>query len=71
MRIGDEPIHPIEGAANAYSFSGITLRQHYAGLAIQGLANESGRYHSPEDMAHDAVKIADALLAELEKQNEA
>lgn len=46
---------------------GLTKREHFAGLALQGLSNGSGRYHSPEDMAHDAVRLADALLAELEK----
>lgn len=47
---------------------GLTKREYFAGLAIQGLASESGRYHSASDMAYDAVKIADALLAELESQ---
>ena len=48
-------------------FAGLTKREQFAMAAMQGLASESGRYHSPGDMAHDAVKLADALLAELEK----
>lgn len=46
---------------------GITKREMFAMAAMQGLASESGRYNSPGDMAHDAVKLADALLAELER----
>ena len=47
--------------------AGITKREYFAGLAINGLTGESGRYFSPEDMANDAVRLADALLAELER----
>lgn len=77
MKNGNMPVSPntVENIYNARNNSdsweraalGLTLRQHFAGLALQGLSSGSGRYHSPEDMAHDAVKAADALLAELEK----
>lgn len=47
--------------------AGLTKREMFAMAAMQGLASESGRYESPSDMAHDAVKLADALLEELER----
>jgi hypothetical protein len=44
---------------------GLTKREYFAGLAMQGMAMSDLKF---EDMAHDAVKMADALLAELRKQ---
>lgn len=55
---------------------GITLRQHFAGLAMQGCLAysycnpQSGNYHENSDaqgVAKAAVAYADALLAELAK----
>lgn len=50
------------------STSGLTKREYFAGLAMQGLCSHSGDYHQPEHLAQDAIMYADALLAELEKQ---
>lgn len=47
---------------------GITLRQYYAGLAMQGLL-ASSKWGSPDELGETSVNIADALIAELEKQN--
>ena len=45
---------------------GITLRQHYAGLAMQGyIAAGSTGMPTPEAIARLAAATADALLAEL------
>jgi hypothetical protein len=51
---------------------GLTKREHFAGLAMQGwLARCANAPHSiklePDDMAAVAVSMADALLAELNK----
>lgn len=43
---------------------GLSKREYFAGLAMWGMAMSDLKF---EDIAHDAVKIADALLAELEK----
>lgn len=48
--------------------TGLTKREYFAGLAMQGMAMSDLKF---EDIAHDAVKIADALLAELEKTEKA
>jgi hypothetical protein len=46
----------------------MTLREHYAGLAMQGIwAANRNRYMSEELIADLAWRQADALLAELEK----
>lgn len=46
----------------------MTLRQHYAGLSLQGLlaAPDLGRVRGG-DIVEAAVKYADALIAELER----
>ena len=51
---------------------GLTKREHFAGLAMQGwLARCANIPHShklePEGMARVAVEMADALLAQLDK----
>ena len=48
-------------------FGGLTKREYFAGLAMQGLCAHSGDYHRDTDLAQDAVMYADALLAELER----
>lgn len=49
---------------------GMTLREHYAGLAAQGFAvhmTKSYVIQSPSDIAKYAVEVADAIIAELAK----
>lgn len=74
---GNEPAFPTgdgDGALGIAPHSnGMTLRQYYAGQAMNGLlANECNNYHANRKTevyhAERAVKIADALLAELEKK---
>lgn len=48
---------------------GLTKREQFAAMAMQGLAG-SGTYHTWQDMAEDAVSIADALLAVLARESE-
>jgi hypothetical protein len=48
---------------------GITLRQHYAGLAMAGaLGGAPGNHLVPAQLARESVAHADALLAELAKE---
>jgi hypothetical protein len=61
MRNGEQPILDNQFEDN----KGLTKREYFAGLAMQGMAMSDLKF---EDMAHDAVKMADALLAELRKQ---
>jgi len=74
---GDEPAYPAEYVKHApgavgnsvaitENGSGMTLREHYAGLAMQGLAAYYG-LDNAESMARTAVRQADALLIELSK----
>lgn len=47
----------------------LTLREHYAGLAMQGmLANFAGDVRSADFLCKEAVEYADLLIQELSKQ---
>lgn len=64
--LGDKPMN---AALVHGQVAGITLRQHYAGVAMQGITAHpefgSGTFTG---IAETAVKQADALLAELAKE---
>lgn len=47
---------------------GINLREHFAGLALQGLLANPEREASFGGFARDAVQFADALINELEER---
>lgn len=73
MKNEDKPAAPFQevtsmvgGVPTGYrNHKGLTKREMFAMHAMQALATNSG-YGAWEDMASDAVNIADALLAELE-----
>ena len=51
---------------------GLTLREHYAGLAMQGLMTSSTFNRSNSDLekvASCSIRMADALIAALEGEN--
>jgi hypothetical protein len=80
MNNADMPVAPITdnegfvlGASYAFDWAdkmaciGLTKREHFAGLALQGIlcGDPTERF---ETAAEYAVKHADALLAELDKE---
>lgn len=69
---GDSPINTIE-YNNNYVSIGLTKREYFAAMAMQGaLANKSAHERTIEMITESAVKLADALIEELNKtkQNE-
>lgn len=58
----DIPAYPVnsDNYANPDS-SGMTLRDHFAGLALQAIIAADGTY-SWDERARDAYKAADAML---------
>lgn len=79
----NEPIHPLVHESTSYDSesgieqrlsidnyaSGLTKREHFAGLALQGfIARANGRIEEG-NVAECSVRYADALLAELENNN--
>lgn len=65
-RDGDDPAFPLP---LSYDAAGLTKREWFAGMAVQGLL--VGGYRIPDyGAAADARKVADLLIAELEKPQE-
>lgn len=66
MSIGDLPAFPRDHRYDGHN--GITLRQYYAGIAMQGvLASDVEQKLGSELVAKWAVSAAEHLIAELEK----
>lgn len=66
------PIHPIE-RSNAFDYNGMNLRDHFAGLVMQGMlagtladGSELGD-HCYSIFPQVAYKMADAMIAERSK----
>lgn len=74
MSRANEPAYPIPASDLSGSYEaapGLTIREHFAGLAMQGLlASPSYDGQQFTTIAHDAVEAADALIAELAKPKE-
>jgi len=69
----NKPVYPVieryfKETNTVKSTPGITLREHYAGLAMQGLcANTEWATSSESSIADSSVSQADALIEELNK----
>ena len=63
-------VYPLSGAVDHGSCSGLTKREHYAGLALMGLISAWGQHNvtDAKEIVEDAVSFADALLAELGRE---
>lgn len=67
----NKPAFPLPSDFNSQIQTGMTMREHYAGLAMQGLINQEQpdfTNGSVFDVAESAVAYADALIAELSKK---
>jgi hypothetical protein len=63
MENGNQPAYSSQ--SDDMYYHGVSKREYFAGLALQGFVNN---YHSDcEYCAKMSVKMADALLAELER----
>ncbi len=75
MENGKQPINPV-GYRNNHKCDGLTKREHFAGLAMQGLMSNSefikgGSFDfesrkTAERVSRIATKVADELLKQLE-----
>lgn len=68
MTNSDLPAMPVPGLQDDSDFNGLTKREYFAGLAMQGLLTNPAQLET--DVANQsalAVEHADALLTELEK----
>jgi hypothetical protein len=64
----NEPIKIIYNSANIISTTGLTKREYFAAMAMQGIiANKDGLDIKIERIVESAVDTADALIEELNK----
>ena len=60
-----------DGYGPTHNYDGMTLRQYYAGQALAGLLSDTGLLRADgRDVSSLAVAVADALIADLEKEND-
>lgn len=62
------PIFPDTGAGHAAAHHGLTKREQFAMAAMQGFCADGGM--NPDNIPDASVRVADALLSELEKPND-
>ena len=74
MENSDKTAYPIVGIAFSDSYKGLTKREYFAGLAMQGLMVQAiaGSHNANsatlnEERAKFSVDMADAILKQLEK----
>lgn len=60
-------VHPTGDHGHVEPSGGITLREHFAGLAMQGLMHHKDT-QTTDCIVVMAVRIADALIQELNKE---
>lgn len=71
-KTSDQPAFPVlkskmheeEGVVSFQTEPGMTLRQYFSGLAMQGLL---ARQYSVDTICSKAVEIADNIISELDK----
>lgn len=70
MKNGDRPAFANPGSDQGPGSSGLTKREYFAAMAMQGLVGSwmVGNCDHSQRLAEDSVKCADALLLELEKK---
>ena len=69
MKLADKLAFPLPHQNHEHRHHGMTLREHYAGLAMQGMLADQSLDESAEECAVVAVLFADALIAELEAKS--
>lgn len=54
------------GIPRKIEYTGMTLREYYAGQALAGMLTAGANWHEEKATAKIAIKHADALIAELD-----
>jgi hypothetical protein len=62
----NEPAYPVSDAS-CCQYGGLTKRELFAAMAMQGMRADHSATGVPEAIARESVRLADALLKELAK----
>ena len=65
----NEPINPIESVHRKDIIYGLTKREYFAAMAMQGLLASGDNFNSIRELVVDSVKRADKLIKELNEDN--
>lgn len=70
MSRANEPAYPVTHDPSGNTHYGLTIREHFAALAMQGLlaSNAKEAHADYEWLVNRAVTCAEMLLAELERK---
>lgn len=69
MKNKDAPAMPFDHKPEyQYQEAGLTKREHFAAMAMQGILSADGGSSSYSGLAAEACKHADALLYQLDKE---
>jgi hypothetical protein len=71
MSIANDPVYPIfeEWIGNVFSYEGLTKREYFAAMAMQGIISNPNFNNNIQDCAKSSSIAADALIKELEKKS--
>ena len=67
MNNGDKPAFEKMGDYNEFQHYGLTKREHFAAMAMQGLIANPGPLQNADSLSITSVEIANALLKALEQ----
>ena len=67
MNNGDDPAVPVMDEGEYGQHYGLTKREHFAAMAMQGMLSDSDIKATKDEFAAYAVNMADQLLKELDK----
>lgn len=68
MKNSEKQVYPLQNHNGTILQAGLTKREYFAGLAMQGIINQTGIFNSTEDVCKKSVRIADELLKQLENE---
>ena len=70
-QLGETPIYPTRDSVGCPATNGMTLRQLYVGMAMQGMLADAQNFdQSADTVAKWSVECADALLEALAKETQ-
>ena len=68
MKNSQKPVYPLQNVNGTILQTGLTKREYFAGLAMQGLLANENLSATEQDVAKASVILADELLKQLENE---
>lgn len=68
MKNGERQVYPLQNGYGGILQTGLTKREYFAGLAMQGLLSNQRLSATEEELAKASIEVADELLKQLENE---